>query len=648
MNLLPIFLSPQFQSPMMQAAQVESSSPALSHAQTPALPPAHQGEAREVAAGTDGGLVLPPHRLTHNFPDGLPDPSIVEDTPCSTSSDEPPSTRLSLAVAEERDQKMRYLMRVWNELGHIPGEVRTDVARQLGVHEEHLARMFRAYRSTGYVSARPGSKNKITLPDEYRAKVAFFVNAGVISETFDYLKDRSELPAGMSYQTFRRRVLEWSPAIRACAKGGVTAMAKHQMFNDDFIPFKGYAYGTDHTRLPIRVIPPRSTKPVFPWLSILVDFHTRVILAFTLTLDTPSAEDDLSLILEGIRGWKTRSGLHVGGKPMFLRTDRGGDYISGLVSSNLIDLHIERQFTEPYSSHQNGRTEAVHRTLDLEFAPKIPGYYAGGEDAYTRRVFKIPVANQSLVSAEVLDIRLVDWVGGYNNRPHSKLGGLTPLEAWAADPHQVEAADENDIRRRMPVREHRSLHKYGIESRRHIYQGARLGRLKKAGVTEVDVKYHEHDRLSIEVFVDGAYQCTVPRTDVQSLEDRFGLLSRRRSERLEAERLIRKSDYERVRAERQRLEEDGVDESQWPVLPDDPDAEPEIDGDAADTQVIHRAVAAAAEDAADWDRDEDEADRFARFHLDTSDIHEAPQVGQSQHNPTDAFVQPHDHQNGAA
>lgn len=638
MNLLPTFLTPQFQSLDTPAAQVEA----------PALAAAHPGGASEAGAGSAGGLVLPPHRLSHNFPDGLPEPTILDDGSCVTPDGSPAPTRRSLGVAAERDQKMRYLMQVWDELGHIPGEVRTDTARQLGVHEEHLARMFRTYRATGYVSARPGSTKKIMLPDEYRAKVAFFVNAGVITETFDYLGDRNELPAGMSYQTFRRRVLEWSPAIRACAKGGVTAMAKHQMFNDDFIPFKGYAYGTDHTQLPIRVIPPRSTKPVFPWLSILIDFYTRVILAFALTMDVPTAEDDLSLILEGIRGWKTRDGMQVGGKPMFLRTDRGGDYISALVSSNLIDLNIERQFTEPYASHQNGRTEAVHRTLDQEFAPKIPGYYAGGHDAYTRRVFKIPVATRSLVSGEILDIRLVDWVGEYNNRTHSKLGGLTPLEAWAADPHQVEAADENDIRLRMPVREHRTVHRYGIESRRRIYQGARLGRLKKAGVKEVAVKYHEHDPLSIEVFLDDAYQCTVPRTDVQPNEDRFGVLSRRRAERLEAERLIRKSDYERVLAERQRLEEDDVDASQWPVLPADPDAEPEIDGDAADAQATDQAMAAAAETVADWDRDEDDANPFAMFDLDTSDVHGATQVGQGPRNPTDPFAQPDDGQEGAA
>ena len=91
-----------------------------------------------------------------------------------------------------------------------------------------------------------------------------------------------------------------------------------------------------------------------------------------------------------------------------------------------------------------------------------------------------------------------------------------------------------------------------------------------------------------------------------------------------------------------------MDEAQWPVLPDDPDAEPEIDGDAADAQVTDRAVAAAAEAAADWDRDEDDADPFAMFDLDTSDIHDATASGQGPRNPTDAFAQSDDHQDGAA
>lgn len=172
----------------------------------------------------------------------------------------------------------------------------------------------------------------------------------------------------MSLRTFQRRVNEWEPWQRAAAKGGYRAMIKHQLFNTEHIPHRGYAYATDHTKLSIRMLPARGTRPVFPWLTVFMDLKTRLILSWILTESDAVIEDDATALVEAIMGQEV-DGQFIGGKPMFLRTDRGSDFISKAMTLGLLTLDVERQFTAPYASWQNGRVERLHGRIDEQFTP---------------------------------------------------------------------------------------------------------------------------------------------------------------------------------------------------------------------------------------------------------------------------------------
>lgn len=461
-----------------------------------------------------------------------------------------------------------------------------EYADRLGVCVGHLRRLVRAYRATGRVANKPqGSPRKIELPNVHRAQVLYFLWRGSAAKTFEALQELGELPKQMDLRTFQRRVGEWDPALRACAKFGYHAMVKEQFFNVEHIPYRAYAFGTDHTKLPIAVLPSRgSTKPVFPWLTTVVDLKTRVVLSYKLTLHTPKTEDSLDALVEAINGFYTEGGVFVGGKPEFIRSDRGGDYISTALALNLLNLDIGRQFTEPYSSWQNGRVERINGTLDTDFAPTIPGFHPGGEDAYTRRVLKTPLPIKSLLIQETLDRRVGDFFGDYNNRVHSSLNGLTPLEAWAEDFYPIAQADEGTVVNAMTARCTRKLQRYGIEARGTIYSSPLLSRLRKQNVDIVELRYHEHDTDHVKVFVDGVFEGTATKTELQSKEARLGVLSIRSAQRRLAERLTRAADYERVLNERERLREENVDESEWPALPDLPDMDEDDSADESQPQ----------------------------------------------------------------
>ena len=488
-------------------------------------------------------------------------------------------TAAALAQSAIRKQVLTHLTQVREELGYLPGEVKRETAALLDVHEEHLSRLLRQFRATGEVATRPGSTKKQILPDVFAAQVAYFKAHGCARQAWLDLRASGRIPSTMGYKTFERRVKEWDSAIRTCAKGGYRAMVKAQFFNIEHIPFKGYAYGSDHTLLPIQVIPRRGTKPIWPWLTTVIDFRTRVALAYKLTDYCPKAEDSIDAIVEAIHGWDTPDGLHVGGKPNFLRTDRGGDYISHLLSNNLINLDVERQFTQPYSSWQNGRTEALNGTIDEDFAPTMPGFHPGGEAEYTRRVLKTPIDAASLVTIDTLDRRLGDWFAEYNTtRVHSALNGLTPLEAWAADPHEVEQAEKASIVNAMTTRSTAKLQHYGIDARSTRYNNATLAVLRARGVVDVELRYHEHRRDFVEVFVDGVHECTARRDGVQSEHDRLAVIAVREGQDRLAKLLSRHADYERVVAERERLLEEGYSGAELPALPPLPKQEPTDDG----------------------------------------------------------------------
>lgn len=303
----------------------------------------------------------------------------------------------------------------------------------------------------------------------------------------------------MDLRTFQRRVGEFDEWLKACAKGGYREMIKHEMFNVEHIPYRTYAYGMDHTKLPIQILPERGTKPIFPWLTTVIDLRTRVVLAWLLTAHDARIEDSVSALAEAILGQQTEDGF-VGGKPEFLRTDRGGDFVSEALTRGLLRIDVERQFTEPYSSWQNGRVERLNGTIDRDFAPECVGYFPGGEEEYTRRVLKVVVPTESLMTIEDLDERLGAWFAAYNHRPHRSLGGRSPLETWFSDLHPIATAEAAVIRRSMMRSTTRRLNKYGIDFKGKIFHNPALQRLLDSGVRGVEIRYHAHQEHLVEVF----------------------------------------------------------------------------------------------------------------------------------------------------
>ena len=78
------------------------------------------------------------------------------------------------------------------------------------------------------------------------------------------------------------------------------------------------------------------------------------------------------------------------------------------------DNGIRHILTAPYSPTTTGKIERLHKTMRAEFFTRSDGTFA------TMAEFQAA---------------LDTWVREYNTtRPHSALGGQTPLQHWEADP----------------------------------------------------------------------------------------------------------------------------------------------------------------------------------------------------------------------
>lgn len=539
------------------------------------------GIANTVPAGYPATPVIPNHfeaSITPQIEGGV----ALRPAP-ATYAHAPEVLRAHFPINSERTQQIKALALMRVDCGRVPGPETKQVAMSLGVSEGHCRRMVREFIEQGLVRDATRHRKKIVVPDMLRLQQAYFLSNGDAAKAYhDHLDVDRDL-GGASLRTYQRMANEWAAPLRAAAKHGVKGMIVQQVFNEEVIPHRAYAFGMDHTQLAVRVLPDQRGEADFPWLTTCYDLNSGVTLAYRLTLGNPNQQTVLDVLAEAVRGFYTDDGMFVGGKPEYLRTDRGADFISKAVTKHLLNLDVQRQLTKPYHSWQNGRKERHHREIDTKFAPDMPGFIDGGADTYSRRTGGLTLPERSLIRLSTLDRRLGEWFDKQNRTPRKSRSNKSPYDLWRESDAEhgvpVVRASHDEIVYAMSHRETRNLHHYGVESRKHRYQGPVLKRLRDAGVQQVDLRYHEHDLDTVEVFVQDKWEGTVQRAAKQSQGQKAALVAMRDADTEAYRDLMRASDNHRVLLERQRQAAEGVPEAQWPQMPY-PDDETREDLDA--------------------------------------------------------------------
>jgi putative transposase len=413
---------------------------------------------------------------------------------------EPPAPALAELTALQREQAMARFAVLRPHLEQNVSLSRSAIAA--GVPVRTAERWLARYRLGGLVG----------LARAPRADLGRGKAAAEVIETIEGLYLRKPRP---SVATIRRRLLKvgkerhWTvPSyasiyriIRRLDPGMVTlAHEGHAAYRDQFellhrfrAPKPNAIWQADHTQLDLNILD-AGGRPARPWLTTIIDDHSRVLAGYSVFLGAPSTLQT-SLALRQAIWRKADPHWPVCGIPDVLYVDHGSDFTSQHLEQVAADLRFELIFSAVARPQGRGKVERLFSTLNTELLPELPGHLVHGKPATPPRL-----------SLSQLDRELGGFlVGTYNTRVHREIRAV-PRAAWLAEgwlprlPSSLAALDLLLIR----VAEERRVHRDGIH-----FQGMRYMDTTLAGFVgeAVTIRYDPRDMAEVRVFHRNSFLC---------------------------------------------------------------------------------------------------------------------------------------------
>lgn len=249
----------------------------------------------------------------------------------------------------------------------------------------------------------------------------------------------------------------------------------------------------DHTQLDILILDADGAVKR-PWLTVVLDDHSRAVPGYTVFLGAPSALN-LSLAMRQAIWFKTDPGWAVHGLPEVLYADHGSDFTSHHLAHVCVDLHVHLIHSTVARPQGRGKVERIMGSITIELLPELPGHLVSGT-----------LASPPALTLPQLDTAIGTWVTEvYHRRPHSETG-IPPQQAWLADgwlprtPDSLEALDLLLVMVATP----RTVHRDGIRFEGLRYHSPVLAPYVGISVT---IRYDPRDLSEIRVFHRDRFLC---------------------------------------------------------------------------------------------------------------------------------------------
>lgn len=252
----------------------------------------------------------------------------------------------------------------------------------------------------------------------------------------------------------------------------------------------------DHTLLDVMILDHRR-EPARPWLSVILDDHSRAVPGYTVFLEAPSALQTALALRQGI--WhKSDPHWPMCGLPDVLYSDHGSDFTSEHLEQVCHDTRIQLVHSTPGVPQGRGKVERFFGTITTELLPTLPGHIPHGTNGK-------PITAPALSLAE-LDAAIGRFiVADYHYRPHSETG-QPPAQRWTAGgwlPRMPDSPDQLDLLL-LTVAKARIVHRDGV----HCHGLRYLDPTLAAYVGEpVEVRYDPRDLAEIRVYHRGRFLC---------------------------------------------------------------------------------------------------------------------------------------------
>ncbi|WEH12312.1 Mu transposase C-terminal domain-containing protein [Streptomyces sp. VNUA24] len=242
-----------------------------------------------------------------------------------------------------------------------------------------------------------------------------------------------------SLPTFHRAVNRaLTPGIRAGLRGGEKARRRYDVSGERDRHHRNYAWETDHVEASVKVrIDGHIRKP---WITFFIDAAVSAICGLAITPQRPSREAVLVAIRDAVLIDEHHGPF--GGIPQYVRVDGGREFLCATVKEALGVLGSEIIALPPFSPEGKGNVEAVNGAIKKTLFAGMPGY----THAPTLLGGKPVDPDQPLLHFEAFVGQVLEWVHHWNheNTPRS-LKGLTPRQAWDADPALIDTVTAEDL-----------------------------------------------------------------------------------------------------------------------------------------------------------------------------------------------------------
>jgi putative transposase len=304
-------------------------------------------------------------------------------------------------------------------------------------------------------------------------------------------------------------------------------------------------------------------RPARPYLTVILDEYSRMIMGYRLSFDRPSAYTTGLVLRQAIMG-KDDPAWPVGGIPEHFYTDHGSDYTSTHLQQVAAQLRMQLVFSQPGRPRGRGKVERFFRTVKQLFLPAVPGAYPserrGYRSARQRRKqqqrVRLVSKRHAELTLEQFDALFRAWlIAEYHHRCHATLK-CSPLSVWQAAPVLVRRPErEDDLDGLLLLgSKGRKVDTKGIRFENRRYQSEHL-----AGYVHqtVEIRYDPADLSEIAVYVcEGERQRLLCRARYQGSEQASVSLKEVVRARTTRRKEVRKGVRTRVKAAREVLRAD--------------------------------------------------------------------------------------------
>ena len=419
---------------------------------------------------------------------------------------DPPTDSLTTLSEDERDAALRRFEALRPHLQD--GVALTEAARAANVPVRSLQRWVTRYRKgglAGLVRRQRSDAGRRRLPPvlvgtiEGLALCTPRLTAAAIHRRLRTLVDAQGWPMP-SYSAVHAIMRRLDPGLVTLTHDGAAAYRNQfELVHRHRADRPNAVWQADHTELDLMILDLNGNQ-ARPWLTVVIDDHSRAIAGYTVFLGAPSALQTALALRQAI--WrKAGPTWPICGIPDALYVDHGSDFTSHHMEQVAAELRIELTFSTVRRPQGRGKVERFFGTVNSELLPELPGYLVGGQPA------QVPG-----LSLSDLDNALGTFIiQTYNARAHREIGA-TPNAAWVAQgwlprlPHSLEELDLLLV----SVAKSRLVRRDGIH-----FQGLRyLDPTLAAYVGEtVTIRYDPRDITEIRVFYRERFLCRAVSPD---------------------------------------------------------------------------------------------------------------------------------------